>query len=107
MVTAGKVAWSRARASLPARVAALTAVAVGMAVAVMAVAAYLTVRSQLMHSLDASLLHRAKVAAERHSPSAMVDAPMPAWVLHVANMRIFVLMSGQPISAPAAERFRG
>ena len=54
----------RFRGTLAARVALLATVAVGLAVAFVATAAYLTVQHQLVASLDHSLLDR----AERRGP---------------------------------------
>ena len=53
----------RFRGTLAARVALLATVAVGLLVALMAGAAYLTVRHQLVATLDHSLLGRATSAA--------------------------------------------
>ena len=52
------------RRSLASRVILLTTIAVGLAVALVALAVFLTVRIQMQASLDDSLLDRAKRAAE-------------------------------------------
>ena len=71
------------RLSLANRVSALTAIAVGVAVAVTSIAAYVTLRHQLYSALDSSLLNRASAAAEAglvpqatmtHIPSAWLGA---------------------------------
>ena len=53
----------RYRRSLASRVILLTTFAVGLSVAIVAVAAYLTVRHQLRASLDSSLHQRAEYSA--------------------------------------------
>jgi len=55
--------WLSEKLSLHARVTLLTAVAVGLAVAFVSLAAYLTVRQQLYRNLDDNLLDRARGAA--------------------------------------------
>jgi two-component system sensor histidine kinase MprB len=55
--------WISEKLSLHARVTLLAAVAVGLALAVVSVAAYLTVRQQLYRNLDSSLEDRAASAA--------------------------------------------
>jgi two-component system, OmpR family, sensor histidine kinase MprB len=75
------------RLSLANRVSALTAVAVGVAVAVTSLAAFVTLRHQLYSSLDASLLNRATAAAEAGLvPLATVDQIPSAW-LGAADVR--------------------
>jgi two-component system, OmpR family, sensor histidine kinase MprB len=59
--------WNEAlhRLSLHARVTLLAAVAVGLAVAIVSVAAYVTVRQQMYQNLDNSLILRAGQAAQK------------------------------------------
>jgi two-component system sensor histidine kinase MprB len=56
--------WWHYRRSLASRVILLTTFAVGMSVAVVALAAYLMVRHQLQSSMDESLRDRARIAAQ-------------------------------------------
>ncbi len=81
----------RFRASLASRVALLATVAVGLSVASVAAAAYLTVRHQLMASLDSSLLDRAGAAAQTPALSNLTLRNVPSWVLGAADVQIFVL----------------
>lgn len=53
------------RLSLHARVTLLAAVAVGLAVALVSISAYVTVRQQMYRNLDASLIDRAGAAADK------------------------------------------
>ena len=57
------------RVSLASRLTWLAAVAVGVAVAVTSLAAYFTVRSQMMNNLDQNLLKRAYEASETADPN--------------------------------------
>jgi two-component system, OmpR family, sensor histidine kinase MprB len=69
------------RLSLANRVSALTAIAVGVAVAVTSLAAFITLRQQLYSSLDASLLNRATAAAEAGLvPQTIIGEIPPAWL---------------------------
>jgi two-component system sensor histidine kinase MprB len=66
----------RYRRSLASRVIVLTTLAVGLSVALVALAAYLTVRHQMQSSLDGSLQRRASVLAHYPpSPAALNDIP--------------------------------
>ena len=70
----------RQRRSLAGRVILLTTFAVGMSVALVALAAYLTVRHQLQSSMDESLHRRAYVAAQYDLTDYTVR-DIPAWML--------------------------
>ncbi len=79
------------RRSLASRVILLTTVAVGFAVALVAVGAYVTTRIQMQNSLDESLLDRAEAAA---SSDTLLDASargVPSWALGAADVRIAFL----------------
>lgn len=74
----------------------LAATAVGIAAALVAVAAYVTVRVQMRESIDESLLQRAQAAAEASALSSMTRASVPSWALGAADVRIAFLTPGQP-----------
>jgi two-component system, OmpR family, sensor histidine kinase MprB len=90
--------------SLASRVALLATIAVGVSVALVALAAYLTVRHQLQATMDHSLLNRAGAAART---SAINELKAPAWVFGAADVKIgFMTAEGQPIgteNGPAEE----
>ncbi len=73
--------------SLANRVSALTAVAVGVAVAVASLAAFVAVRQQLYSSLDASLLNRATAAAEAGVVPEAIVRQIPSAMLGAADVR--------------------
>ena len=79
------------RLSLAARVTTLATVAVGLAVALISVAAYLTVRSQMHASLDASLLQRARSAASSDLVNTATLRGIPGDALGAADLRIAVV----------------
>ena len=81
----------RFRGTLAARVALLATVAVGLSVALMAAAAYLTVRHQLIAALDHSLLGRAESAASTPAIGVLTRNQVPSWWLGAADVRIMVL----------------
>ncbi|MEJ7832838.1 MAG: HAMP domain-containing sensor histidine kinase [Nocardioides sp.] len=79
----------RYRRSLASRVILLTTMTVGIAVAFVAVGAFVTVRMQLQSSLDDSLLNRAERAAESPLlPQITADYKLPSWALGAADVRI-------------------
>ncbi len=68
--------WLSEKLSLHARVTLLAAVAVGLAVGLVSLAAYLTVRQQIYHNLDSDLLDRASsavTAPELRDPTEIVQ----------------------------------
>lgn len=79
------------RRSLASRVTLLTTIAVGFAVSVVAFAAYATVRTQAVGSIDESLLARARQAASVNSLSALAQERIPAWALGAANVNIMFI----------------
>ncbi len=81
----------RFRGTLAARVALLATVAVGLAVAFVATAAYLTVQHQLIASLDNSLLDRANAAARSAQLAELTHMDVPSWLLGAADVRIAVI----------------
>ncbi|WP_148573143.1 sensor histidine kinase [Nocardioides caldifontis] len=80
----------RFRGSLAARVALLTTLAVGFFVASVAAAAYVTVRHQLVASLDASLYERAATLADV-DVDILSDGGTAAWLLGAADIHYAVL----------------
>lgn len=89
------------RRSLASRVTLLTTMAVGMAVAVVALGAFVTVSTQMQASLDQSLLERARGAA-RTDALASLSGRVPSWVFGAADVQFaFVgadgsLVTGDP-----------
>ena len=88
------------RRSLASRVTLLTTMAVGLAVAFVAVGAYVTARIQLQDTLDESLLDRAQSAADASFLQELtVSGRMPSWALGAADIRVaFISDSTQPLS---------
>jgi two-component system sensor histidine kinase MprB len=86
------------RRSLASRVILLTTIAVGVAVALVALAVFLTVRIQMQASLDESLLDRAKKAAETDVLSFQTANQVPSWALGAADIRMAFLASDGAIS---------
>ena len=68
------------RPSLASRVTLLTTMAVGLAVTVVALAAYLTVRHQTLTTLDDSLHDRATRAAHSDTLDALSSSAVPVWL---------------------------
>jgi two-component system, OmpR family, sensor histidine kinase MprB len=75
------------RGSLASRVIALTTLAVGLSVAVVALAAFVTVRHQLMASLDASLHQRAEISAA-YDPTEYPLGNIPAFVTGATDTKV-------------------
>jgi len=69
------------RRSLASRVTVLTTLAVGFAVAIVAFAAYATVRAQTLGALDDSLRGRAYAAAKTNTLNSLVQQSAPSWSL--------------------------
>ncbi len=91
------------RRSLAGRVTLLATVAVGLAVAFVASAAFLTVRMSMMQALDDSLLARASAAAGVDTLSALTSRRVPSWMLGAADVRI-VFITTDPPSVTTADR---
>ena len=81
------------RRSLASRVTLLTTMAVGLAVALMALGAYMTARVQIQASLDDSLLSRAEVAASQSLLTIQTDTgrEFPAAALGAGGVDIFII----------------
>ncbi|CAN5663328.1 HAMP domain-containing sensor histidine kinase [soil metagenome] len=75
----GPLGRFRYRRSLASRVILLTTFAVGLSVAIVALAAYLTVRHQLQSTMDESLHRRAYLAA-RYEVNSYTVREIPAWM---------------------------
>ncbi|GAA1566153.1 hypothetical protein GCM10009789_19530 [Kribbella sancticallisti] len=87
--------------SLHARVTLLAAVAVGLAVAIVSISAYVTVRQQMYRNLDASLVDRAQQAARSGAltnPTILRDVPPEA--LGLSDIQLGLLTSGgEPVGS--------
>jgi two-component system sensor histidine kinase MprB len=84
--------WLSEKLSLHARVTLLTAVAVGLAVAFVSLAAYLTVRQQLYRNLDDNLLDRAHSAASEDILTDRLQIQqVPAAALGAGDVRVGLL----------------
>jgi two-component system, OmpR family, sensor histidine kinase MprB len=81
------------RRSLASRVTLLTTMAVGLAVAFVALGAFLTVRMSLQSSLDKSLTDRAHRAAKTPALDELLARHIPTWALGAGDVRIFVIRS--------------
>jgi two-component system, OmpR family, sensor histidine kinase MprB len=81
------------RRSLASRVTLLTTMAVGLAVAFVALGAFLTVRMSLESSLDNSLTDRAHRAAKTSALDVLLTRNVPAWALGAGDVRLFVIRS--------------
>ena len=77
------------RRSLASRVTLLTTMAVGLAVTLVALGAYLTVRMQLQASLDDSLVHRAQTtSAAIGQADALTQAGLTPIAVNASDVRI-------------------
>lgn len=84
------------RRSLASRVILLTTMAVGLAVAFVALGAFLTVRMQMQATLDESLLDRAEKAADYPALSQITsDYKLPSWALGAADVRMIYINSAR------------
>ena len=79
--------------SLATRISLLAACAVGIAIAVASLAAYLTLRSQLHNRLDASLLQRATYASTTSIVTRATLEQMPPGILGAADLKIYLIDS--------------
>ena len=88
----------RYRRSLASRVIALTTFAVGLSVALVALAAYLTVRHQLQTALDDSL-HRRAEAAAAYDPASFSQTQVPDLVLGAIDTKVgYVFADGRAVT---------
>ncbi len=87
------------RRSLASRITLLTTLAVGVAVAGVALAAYATVRMQSLESIDQSLHARAMKAAEPETLTALAHQQVPVWALGAGDVKlVFVNATTGPIA---------
>lgn len=91
------------RMSLAARISLLAACAVGIAVAVASLAAYLTLRSQLHDRLDNSLLDRANLASRSDLIARAQPAGITEEVLHAADVQFYIISADGDVGAFAGE----
>jgi two-component system, OmpR family, sensor histidine kinase MprB len=94
---AGSSTWDERRwhyrRSLASRVVLLTTIAVGLAVAAVALGAFLTVRMSLQSSLDNSLRNRATRAAGSVQIAALTGDRIPTWATGAADVRIILVLA--------------
>lgn len=90
------------RRSLASRVTVLTTLAVGVTVAVLSAAAYATVRTQTMNTLDDALLERAQAAARTNTLDALSAQDVPSWALGAADVKI-IFLNGRNQTARTAD----
>jgi two-component system, OmpR family, sensor histidine kinase MprB len=94
----------RFRGSLAARVALLATIAVGLSVAFVAGAAYVTVKHQLTSSLDSSLLDRARGVADSGAVERILGGDDFLWI--AADIRLMVAdANGTVIAQTEGNRF--
>jgi len=91
------------RRSLASRVTLLATMAVGLAVAVVAAAAYFTVRHQLLDTLDHSLKDRAYAAAQSSTINNLTREEVPSWVVGAADVRIGTISAAGQIEGTRAD----
>ncbi len=91
----GSSTWEKRRwhyrRSLASRLVLLTTIAVGLAVAAVALGAYVTVRMSLESSLDNSLRDRAHRAASTYQIVKLTSEQVPSWATGAADVRIFLV----------------
>ena len=92
------------RRSLASRVTLLATIAVGLAVAFVAAAAFITVRVQMHDTLDDSLLRRADAAADSSTLSSLSAERIPSWALGAADIRIAFITADRPYRAISADQ---
>lgn len=96
-VDADRYGWHYRR-SLASRVTLLTTIAVGLAVTLVSVGAYTTVRKQLQDSLDTQLVARAESAAEYDYLGQFAPFKVPPEAVGASDVSIVLLLSdGQGI----------
>ena len=85
------------RRSLASRVILLTTIAVGVSVALVALASYLTVRHQILSALDESL-HRRAYAAAAYSPSEVRMGDLPTFLQGATDSSVgYVFANGRVV----------
>lgn len=89
--------------SLSTRIGALTALGVGLAVTLTALAAYLTVSTQLSRGVDDALIERAEKALESPLGSPSTLAETPAEAILAADLRVAIIRFDQQAWSAAGE----
>jgi two-component system sensor histidine kinase MprB len=92
-------AWHYRR-SLASRVTVLTALAVGIVVAVLSTGVYFTLRMQMNANLDDSLYQRAREAARTSALQQLTGADIPAAALGAADIRIAFVYANANVYVP-------
>jgi two-component system, OmpR family, sensor histidine kinase MprB len=92
------------RRSLASRVTLLAGMAVGLAVAIVALAGFATVRMQMYTSLDQSLLERASAATRTEALSVLTSQRVPSWALGAADIRIAFIDTRGDLQISTADR---
>ncbi len=88
----------RYRQSLASRVILLVTFAVGLSVAIVALAAYLTIRHQLQASLDESL-HRRAVVSAHYEPAQYAVSDIPAFMQGATDTMVgYVFANGRTVT---------
>jgi two-component system sensor histidine kinase MprB len=87
------------RRSLASRVILLTTMAVGIAVAVVALGAFITVKMSLESSLDRSLLDRAHRVSDTIAFAQLTGADIPSWAVGAADMHLYYVTSDGTMGA--------
>ena len=91
------------RRSLASRVTLLATIAVGLSVAVVAAAAYFTVRHQLQDTLDQSLYRRASAAAQTSTLNQLTARRIPGWMVGAADVKIgFMTADNQVVTTESS-----
>lgn len=100
----GPLGRFRYRRSLASRVIVLTTFAVGLSVALVALAAYLTVRHQLQSSMDESL-HRRAYDAAQYDPSRLSVGDIPAFLQGATDTKVgYVFANGRAVVTRGPDR---
>jgi len=94
----------RYRRSLASRVTLLAGMAVGLSVALVALAGFATVRTQMYSTLDESLLDRATAAAQTNTLSVLTNRRVPSWALGAADVRIGFIDARDGVDIDAVDR---
>ncbi|OLT14405.1 two-component sensor histidine kinase [Pseudonocardia sp. CNS-139] len=89
--------------SLRTRIGLLAALVAGLAVVLVSISAFVTVRANIMQTLDSNLLQRASAAAQSELADPQQLATIPTEVLGAGDIRLALFLSnGSAISAEAA-----
>jgi two-component system sensor histidine kinase MprB len=86
--------------SMAARISILAACAVGLAVSMASLAAYVTLRAQLHDRLDESLLDRARAAARTDVIKSTFLQDIPPSMLGASDVHIYLIFSNGRVTSP-------